>query len=99
MLLDILKQPEIFLNKGLVVKAEVGKSHFTWSLQIKNLIHHGVECNMLIIRDITHLKELSDVRNQNQALSMLTATISHEMLMPIMCIIMFVNECLKIKVL
>jgi light-regulated signal transduction histidine kinase (bacteriophytochrome) len=52
---------------------------------------------MLIIKDITHLKELEEVRNKNQALSMLTATISHEMLMPISCIILFVTECLRVK--
>ena len=50
---------------------------------------------MLVLQDITLFSELEQVKNNNKALNMLSSTISHEMLMPLSCIIAFAEECLE----
>jgi light-regulated signal transduction histidine kinase (bacteriophytochrome) len=53
------------------------------------LIFDGKECNMVSIRDVTLFKDLRDTQNKNQYLNMLTATVTHELMSPINCIITF----------
>ena len=94
-MVEVLTQPEMFRNQGKVVSVNMGAQVFSWTILTKDLIYNGKQCNMLLIRDITHLKQLEEVHSKNRALNLLTATISHEMLMPIMCIIMYCQECLS----
>lgn len=51
---------------------------------------------MLICRDISKIKENSKLQGQNKMLSLMSSSISHEMLTPIKCIIKIVEDIGKI---
>ena len=50
---------------------------------------------MLIIRDLTQDLQLQYVTHKNDLLNKLTASVSHEMITPIKCIITYAQNLLK----
>jgi len=53
-------------------------------------------CKIIKIRDITDLKRLSESENQNRVTSLLTASVSHELLTPLKCITSFGQELARL---
>ena len=51
---------------------------------------------MLTFQDITHIYDLLDEKNKNRTQNVLSASISHEVIVPLACIIGFAQECLEI---
>lgn len=52
---------------------------------------------MLTIRDFTDLHKLSVTSHENQVTKMLAATVTHEMMTPLNCIVTFVRAILTAK--
>ena len=50
---------------------------------------------MLIMRDVTSHRSLEKVQNLNDMLNHLTATVTHEMMQPLACILGFANNLLE----
>jgi fido (protein-threonine AMPylation protein) len=55
----------------------------------QRLFFNGRECHMMNIRDLTEQQKLEQAQNQNTYLNALTANVSHEMMVPLNCIILF----------
>lgn len=55
----------------------------------QQLTFNSKPCTMLTIRDQTDFLKLENSENQNKMLSVLNATVSHEMMTPLRCIISF----------
>lgn len=51
---------------------------------------------MLEIRDVTAFRKLIKVENENRITSLLTASVSHELLTPLKCICSFGNQLITL---
>lgn len=60
-------------------------------LRHQNIFLEGIDKHMLTVRDVTMMYQLEEALSLNKYLDMLTATISHEILTPLNCIITFSN--------
>lgn len=52
---------------------------------------------MLTIRDISEINKFAKVSAENKMLSLLTSSVTHEMITPLKCIIQFGTSLLKSK--
>jgi hypothetical protein len=62
------------------------------SISFQKLLFNEKDCQILRLRDITANKKLQKVQTENKMLSLLTASVSHELLNPIKCIETFAKE-------
>jgi signal transduction histidine kinase len=65
-------------------------------ISLQKLIFNDEECSIIMIRDITALKRLTKVENKNKATSLMTASVSHELLTPLKCISSFGKELMTL---
>lgn len=61
------------------------------------MIFQDQECKILRIRDVTANKQLEKVQGENKMLSMLQASVSHELITPIKCIGTFAKELVEMN--
>jgi K+-sensing histidine kinase KdpD len=50
---------------------------------------------MITIRDVTKLLQVKNIENENKFFNQLTATVTHEMMIPLNCIITFARSIAK----
>lgn len=55
------------------------------------------ECQMVTIRDMTDIHRLSETSRENQITKMLAATVTHEMMTPLNCIVTFVRAIVSAR--
>jgi signal transduction histidine kinase len=67
---------------------------FLW-LRVQKLMFKGKECKMLTIRDLTKLLSVEKIESENRFFNTLTATVTHEMMTPLNCIITFGRSLLN----
>jgi hypothetical protein len=67
---------------------------FLW-LRVQELMFKGKECQMLTIRDLTKLLSVEKIESENRFFNTLTATVTHEMMTPLNCIITFGRSLLN----
>jgi signal transduction histidine kinase len=51
------------------------------------MIYNGRECRLLLIRDVSQVKENAKLNAEFKMLSLMASSVSHEMLTPMRCII------------
>jgi signal transduction histidine kinase len=56
------------------------------------MIFNSKECWILTIRDVSKIKQIAQLSDENETLSLLTSSVSHELITPIKCIIAFGEE-------
>ena len=61
----------------------------------QTMIFNSKECWILTVRDISKIKQIAKLSAENETLSMLTSSVSHELITPIKCIIKFGEEAKK----
>jgi len=47
------------------------------------------------MRDITEVRKFSKISENNKVLTLLTSSVTHEMITPLKCIVQFTNKVLK----
>ena len=52
----------------------------------QNIIYDEIECQILCLRDVSALKNLTKAEEDKKMTSLLTASVSHELLTPLKCI-------------
>ncbi len=61
-------------------------------ISFQSIIFNDEYCMILRIRDITAHKQLEKAQSENKMLSLLQASVSHELITPIKCIGSFAQE-------
>jgi nitrogen-specific signal transduction histidine kinase len=91
-LVELMKDPTLLgKNQESFAKAEEKDLLITH----KNIMFSGKDCSMLIFRDVTSQRSLEKVQNQNDMLNHLTATVTHEMMQPLSCVLGFAANILE----
>ncbi len=93
---DIMTDPEIFLKSHrrlvvLKVSSENPEEKFLL-MSRSDLNFNNKNCCILIITDLTSVKKVGSLQNQNQFLSDLNAKSNHEMNTPLNCIIQLAQK-------
>ena len=71
-----------------MIQQDKSAEKFLW-LRVQKLMFKGKECQMLTIRDLTKLMSVEKIESENRFFNTLTATVTHEMMTPLNCIITF----------
>jgi signal transduction histidine kinase len=77
-----------------MIQQDVSGEMFLW-LRVQKLMFKGKECQMLTIRDLTKLLSVEKIESENRFFNTLTATVTHEMMTPLNCIITFGRSLLN----
>ena len=77
-----------------MIKQDKSSEMFLW-LRVRKLMFKGKECQMLTIRDLTKLLSVEKIESENRFFNTLTATVTHEMMTPLNCIITFGRSLLN----
>ena len=67
----------------------------TLQLSFQKLIFNEKQCNVLTIRDMSDVEKYAEVEAENKILSLLTTSVTHEMLTPLKCVVQFGTTLLK----
>lgn len=51
------------------------------------LLYNSQDCEVMTLRDISKIQQLTQLKSENEMLGLLTSSVSHEMLTPLKCII------------
>ena len=68
------------------------------NIQCQKIYFENRLCHFFTIRDLTKSYQYKDIKERNRNLKMYSASVSHEMLNPIKCIINFSKQMLDCKV-
>lgn len=63
----------------------------------QTMIFDSKECWILTVRDISKIKQIAKLSAENDTLSLLTSSVSHELITPIKCIINFAEEAKRVS--
>jgi signal transduction histidine kinase len=66
-------------------------------MDFQSLIYNAKQCQVLTVRDITQIERLAKLSADNKMLSLLTSSVTHEMITPLKCIIEFALRILNIS--
>lgn len=55
-------------------------------IQIQSLIYNGKECRVLLVRDVSEIREKAKLRAEVRMLQHMQSIVSHEMITPLRCI-------------
>jgi len=93
-MLDILLQTftQTSTNQTYEIKAKLGKETRYVQLQYSKMMLDRQEHFVATFHDMTESKRLQQAQGQNTLLSLLTSSVSHEMVTPLKCIISFANN-------
>ena len=69
----------------------------TLQFNFQQLIYNSKQCIVLTIRDISEINNFAKVSAENKMLSLLTSSVTHEMITPLKCVIQFGTTLLKSK--
>jgi hypothetical protein len=61
----------------------------TLQLNFQSLIYNAKQCQVLTVCDITEIDKFAKLSADNKMLSLLTSSVTHEMITPLKCIIEF----------
>jgi signal transduction histidine kinase len=64
-------------------------------IRYQNLTYDNKDRHMLTIRDISKLRDLEKAESKNAYMNALNATVTHELITPLICILTFANGILK----
>lgn len=59
------------------------------------LTYQNRECTLVTLRDITEVTKFNKISENNKMLTLLTSSVTHEMITPLRCIILFTHNVLK----
>ena len=79
----------------LVVQGEVNFKTLQFTFQ--KLLFDFKQCNVLTIRDMSDIEKVYRVEAENKILNQYTASVTHEMITPLKCIVQFGSTLLKSK--
>ena len=89
--MDIMRQFSRSNEKSLTVlmKTESDKpeEYRIINLTLTSLLFNHEDCRVLTFRDVTEVKKAAKIQEANKILSMLTSTVTHELLTPLKCMI------------
>ena len=63
----------------------------------QTIFYNNKECRILNIRDVTALKKLAIAEEDNKVMSLVTASVSHELITPLKCIGSFSKELITLS--
>ena len=66
-----------------------------YQVSLQDLFFNNQVCKLLQFRDISDISNLARVSAENKMLSLLTSSVTHEMLTPLKCIIEFAHMLIK----
>jgi hypothetical protein len=69
----------------------------TLQVNFQQLIYNSKQCIVLTLRDISEINNYAKVSAENKMLSLLTSSVTHEMITPLKCVIQFGTTLLKSK--
>ena len=69
----------------------------TLQLNFQSLIYNAKQCQVLTVCDITEIDKFAKLSSDNKMLSLLTSSVTHEIITPLKCIIEFAQNIIKIS--
>ena len=97
--MDIMRQFSRSNEKSLTVlmkpESDKPEEYRIINLTLTSLLFNHEECRVLTFRDVTEVKKAAKIQEANKILSMLTSTVTHELLTPLKCMISFAASILK----
>jgi K+-sensing histidine kinase KdpD len=79
---------------NLVMRSDrLGKARYRYlELQMKNITYEQQEFRVATFHDVTERKKIVEVESNNRIVSLLSSSVSHEMVTPLKCIISFATS-------
>ena len=92
---ELMKERSIFeLQHQVLAKLKVpacppqtNRESMDVLVKCSDMIYNGKECRILLIRDVSQVKENAKLNAEFKMLSLMASSVSHEMLTPMRCII------------
>lgn len=61
-------------------------STVNFRIEVKRIIYDNEECKLVLLYDVTELQQLEEERQKVRLMKMLTTTVSHDIMTPILTI-------------
>lgn len=74
--------------------AQTTKKSYFVQISVTNLMFNSKQCNVLICRDISKIRENEQLSANNKMLTVYSSSISHELITPLKCILQICQQVL-----
>ena len=78
-----------------IAKGSEDEDDRIFDVNFQPLTYQNRECTLVSVRDISELRKFQKISENNKILTLLTSSVTHEMITPLRCIIQFTHNVLK----